>query len=104
MNNAKRRHKAVHTVELDELIKELKDGVTKMMSRYSMFAEKGVRNLISYNCRVDNPMDKLCEIVYVLSELEYSFYFKDTIEVNDLIGKIKQLGRAAGVYVFTIEN
>ena len=81
--------------------------VAEMMNRYQKFAETGVRDLKSYNKRVENIGDdvpdeekpeKMPQIVIIVDELA-DLMMVASAEVEDAICRLAQLARAAGIHL-----
>ena len=81
--------------------------VAEMMNRYQKFADTGVRDLKSYNKRVENIGDdvpeedrpeKMPQIVIIVDELA-DLMMVASAEVEDAICRLAQLARAAGIHL-----
>jgi S-DNA-T family DNA segregation ATPase FtsK/SpoIIIE len=81
--------------------------VTEMMQRYNKFAEVHVRNIKSYNQKVENlakeglegsDFQKLPQIVIVIDELA-DLMMVASREVEEAIVRLTQLARAAGIHL-----
>ena len=75
--------------------------VGEMEKRYKLFAENSVRDLKSYNKKLekqDKSNDKLPKIVIVVDELA-DLMMVAASEVEDYIARLAQMARAAGIYL-----
>ncbi|PWM45827.1 MAG: cell division protein FtsK, partial [Clostridiales bacterium] len=72
--------------------------VSEMLSRYQMFAEKGVRDFNGYNRNVENGEKKLPQIVIVIDELS-DLMMASPKEVEDAVCRLAQMARAAGMHL-----
>lgn len=80
--------------------------VTEMTKRYQMFAEYNVRDLVSYNAKVDtitdiedeNKPQKMPQIVIIVDELA-DLMMVAPGEVEEAICRLAQLARAAGIHL-----
>ena len=73
--------------------------VQEMISRYKMFADKGVKDLERYNEIVDGVEEaKLPQIVVVVDELA-DLMMVAPGEVEDAICRLAQMARAAGIHL-----
>lgn len=75
--------------------------VGEMEKRYKLFAESSVRDLKSYNKKLEkngNKDDKLPKIVIVVDELA-DLMMVAASEVEDYIARLAQMARAAGIYL-----
>ncbi len=74
--------------------------ITEMTSRYNKFAEKGVRNIDSYNELYKNGDidEKIPYIVIVIDELADLMMVCHN-EVEDAIARLAQMARAAGMHL-----
>ena len=74
--------------------------VTQMHERYEQMAERGVRSLDDYNKKVvaTGEGEKLPRIVMVIDELADLMMLAGR-DVEDLIGRIAQMARAAGIHM-----
>ena len=78
----------------------LKGAIREMERRYRLFAERGVRNIDSYNEAVksDESADPLPHIVIVIDELA-DLMMQGGSEFEKLICRIAQLARATGIHL-----
>ncbi|MCI7442439.1 MAG: DNA translocase FtsK [Clostridium sp.] len=74
--------------------------VNEMTKRYSLFAEKGVRNIDSYNALLEKGEieEKLPFIVIIVDELA-DLMMVCPNDVEDYIGRLAQMARAAGMHL-----
>lgn len=72
--------------------------VTEMLSRYQMFAEKGVRDFAGYNKSLEEGEKKLPQIVIIIDELA-DLMMASPKEVEDAIARLAQMARAAGMHL-----
>ncbi len=80
--------------------------VVEMEKRYDLFAEKGVKNIGSYNDWIDeqnranpsSPIPKMYYILVVIDELA-DLMLVASKEVEDSIMRITQMARAAGIHL-----
>lgn len=76
--------------------------VFEMMRRYQLFANRGVRELESYNKVVtadkENPEEPMPQIVVVIDELA-DLMLVAAKEVEESICRVAQMGRAAGMHL-----
>ncbi|MDS0524876.1 DNA translocase FtsK [Clostridium sp. SHJSY1] len=74
--------------------------VNEMTKRYNLFAEKGVRNIDSYNALYEKGgiEEKLSYIVIIVDELA-DLMMVCANDVEDYIGRLAQMARAAGMHL-----
>jgi S-DNA-T family DNA segregation ATPase FtsK/SpoIIIE len=74
--------------------------VNEMTKRYNLFAEKGVRNIDSYNVLYEKggAEEKLPYIVIIVDELA-DLMMVCPNDVEDYIGRLAQMARAAGMHL-----
>lgn len=74
--------------------------ITEMTRRYNIFAEKGVRNIYTYNELYDKKeiTEKLPYIVIIIDELADLMMVCHN-EVEDSIARLAQMARAAGMHL-----
>ncbi len=74
--------------------------VQEMVNRYSLFAEKGVRDIKGYNAILDNEQaeGKLPHIVIIIDELADLMMVAPN-DVEDAICRLAQMARAAGMHL-----
>ncbi|ATZ17495.1 DNA translocase [Williamsoniiplasma luminosum] len=78
-------------------IESLKMIVEEMDHRYQLFQDESVRNIESYNRKKIN--DKLPFIVVIIDELADLFLNNDKKIIEELIMRIAQMARAAGIHL-----
>ena len=71
--------------------------VEEMQKRYTLLAEKGVRNIDSYN-KISDKENALSYIVVILDELA-DLMMTAQREVEDSIARLAQMARAAGIHL-----
>ena len=72
--------------------------VGEMTRRYKVFAEKGAKNIESYNQHLDPNEEKMPQIVIIIDELA-DLMMTSPREVEDAINRLAQLARAAGMHL-----
>ncbi len=82
--------------EMDKVVAALRWTVIEMERRYTRFSDVGARNIVAYNERF--PSDRLVYLVVVIDELA-DLMMTAPEDVERLICRIAQLGRAAGVHL-----
>jgi len=82
--------------EMERVVAALRWTVNEMERRYTTFSEVGARNLVAYNERF--PNERLGYLVVVIDELA-DLMMTAPEDVERLICRIAQLGRAAGVHL-----
>lgn len=83
-------------VEPDKILSALKWAMGEMDKRYKIFAERGVRNIDSYNEL--SGFQALPYIVIFIDELADLMMFAP-VEVEDAIARIAQMARATGIHL-----
>jgi S-DNA-T family DNA segregation ATPase FtsK/SpoIIIE len=83
-------------VEPEKILSALKWAMTEMDKRYKLFAERGVRNIDSYNEL--SGFQALPYIVIVVDELADLMMFAP-VEVEDAIARLAQMARATGIHL-----
>lgn len=83
-------------VEPEKILSALKWAMGEMDKRYKIFAERGVRNIDSYNEL--SGFQALPYIVIVIDELADLMMFAP-VEVEDAIARIAQMARATGIHL-----
>lgn len=83
-------------VEVDKILSSLKWALGEMDRRYKLFAEKGVRNIDSYNEAAGFQV--LPYIVVFVDELADLMAFAP-VEVEDSIARLAQMARATGIHL-----
>ena len=78
----------------------LRWAVTEMTTRYKLFADKGVRDLLGYNALVEETGEgaKLPQIVIIIDELA-DLMMVAPHDVEDSICRLAQMARAAGMHL-----
>lgn len=83
-------------VEPEKILSALKWAMAEMDKRYKLFAERGVRNIDSYNEQAGFQV--LPYIVIFIDELADLMMFAP-VEVEDAIARIAQMARATGIHL-----
>lgn len=83
-------------VEVEKILSALKWAMNEMDRRYKTFAEKGVRNIDSYNELAG--FQALPYIVIFVDELADLMAFAP-VEVEDAIARLAQMARATGIHL-----
>lgn len=83
-------------VESEKILSALKWAMNEMDRRYKIFAERGVRNIDSYNEL--SGFQALPYIVIVIDELADLMAFAP-VEVEDSIARLAQMARATGIHL-----
>lgn len=83
-------------VESDKILSALKWAMGEMDKRYKIFAERGVRNIDSYNEL--SGFQALPYIVIFIDELADLMMFAP-VEVEDAIARLAQMARATGIHL-----
>ncbi len=83
-------------VEPDKILSALKWAMHEMDKRYKLFAERGVRNIDSYNEQAGFQV--IPYIVIFIDELADLMMFAP-VEVEDAIARIAQMARATGIHL-----
>lgn len=86
--------------EMDKVVGALRLVVNEMQRRYDLFSKAGVRNLDGYRMKVaDEPKaEKVPYLVVILDELA-DLMLTSPMEVEGLIQRLTQMGRAAGIHL-----
>jgi S-DNA-T family DNA segregation ATPase FtsK/SpoIIIE len=82
--------------DMDRVVAALRWTVVEMERRYARFSEVGARNIVAYNERF--PAERLNYLVIVIDELA-DMMMTAAEDVERLICRLAQLGRAAGVHL-----
>ncbi len=85
-------------VEPKEAVRALRGMINEMDRRYKRFAERGVRNIASYNSKLEDGEDPLPYIVIVIDELA-DLMMTAAAEFEKLICRLAQLARATGIHL-----
>lgn len=83
-------------VEPEKILSALKWAMAEMDKRYKLFAERGVRNIDSYNEL--SGFQALPYIVVVIDELADLMMFAP-VEVEDAVARLAQMARATGIHL-----
>lgn len=81
-----------------EAAEGLKKMVIEMERRYRVIAEKGVRNIESFNLQCEEKESRLPYIVIIIDELA-DLMFTAPNDVEDSIARLAQMGRASGIHL-----
>ncbi len=78
----------------------LRWAVSEMTTRYKLFADKGVRDLLGYNASIDEAGEgmKLPQIVIIIDELA-DLMMVAPHDVEDSVCRLAQMARAAGMHL-----
>jgi S-DNA-T family DNA segregation ATPase FtsK/SpoIIIE len=82
--------------DMEKVVAALRWTVLEMERRYGIFAEVGARNIVAFNERF--PDERLVYLVVVVDELA-DMMMTAAEDVERLICRLAQLGRAAGVHL-----
>src|SRR5439155_9385978 len=82
--------------DMEKVVAALRWTVLEMERRYGMFADVGARNIVAFNERF--PAERLSYLVVVVDELA-DMMMTAAEDVERLICRLAQLGRAAGVHL-----
>jgi S-DNA-T family DNA segregation ATPase FtsK/SpoIIIE len=82
--------------DMEKVVAALRWTVLEMERRYGMFADVGARNIVAFNDRF--PDQRLAYLVVVVDELA-DMMMTAAEDVERLICRLAQLGRAAGVHL-----
>jgi S-DNA-T family DNA segregation ATPase FtsK/SpoIIIE len=85
-------------VEPKEAVRVLRGMIAEMDRRYKRFAERGVRNIVSYNAKLEDDEAPLPYIVIVIDELA-DLMMTAAAEFEKLICRLAQLARATGIHL-----
>jgi S-DNA-T family DNA segregation ATPase FtsK/SpoIIIE len=85
-------------VEPREAVRALRGAIVEMERRYKLFAERGVRNIASYNKKLREDDESLPYIVIVIDELA-DLMMTAAAEFEKLICRLAQLARATGIHL-----
>lgn len=85
-------------VEPKEAVRALRGMIVEMDRRYKRFAERGVRNIASYNSKLEEGEAPLPYIVIVIDELA-DLMMTAAAEFEKLICRLAQLARATGIHL-----
>ncbi len=76
----------------------LKWAVKEMETRYKLLSEVGVRDIDSYNKKIDSSKNSLPFIVIIIDELA-DLMFVAPNEIKESITRLSQMARAAGIHL-----
>ncbi len=82
--------------DMDKVVATLRWTVLEMERRYTRFSEVGARNIVAFNEKM--PQERLSYLVIVVDELA-DMMMTAAEDVERLICRLAQLGRAAGVHL-----
>lgn len=85
-------------VEPKDAVRALRGAIAEMDRRYRKFAERGVRNISSYNSKLEAGEAPLPYIVIVIDELA-DLMMTAAAEFEKLICRLAQLARATGIHL-----
>ena len=85
-------------VEPKDAVRALRGSIAEMDKRYKRFAERGVRNIASYNSKLEEGEAPLPYIVIVIDELA-DLMMTAAAEFEKLICRLAQLARATGIHL-----
>ena len=72
--------------------------VAEMARRYKVLAEKGAKNIESYNSHLEEGEERMPQIIIIVDELA-DLMMSSPREVEDAICRLAQLARAAGMHL-----
>jgi S-DNA-T family DNA segregation ATPase FtsK/SpoIIIE len=85
-------------VEPKDAVRALRGAISEMDKRYKRFAERGVRNIASYNAKLEEGEAPLPYLVIVIDELA-DLMMTAAAEFEKLICRLAQLARATGIHL-----
>ena len=86
--------------EPEKAIAALNWAITEMNYRFEVFKRNGVKDIASYNARIDPETEqKFCRIVIIIDELAELMMGKNKQTIEDNIKRLTQLSRAAGIHL-----
>ena len=85
-------------VEPKDAVRALRGAIAEMDRRYKLFATRGVRNVASFNSKLEEGEDALPYLVIVIDELA-DLMMTAAAEFEKLICRIAQLARATGIHL-----
>jgi S-DNA-T family DNA segregation ATPase FtsK/SpoIIIE len=85
-------------VEPKDAVRALRGAIAEMDKRYKRFAERGVRNIASYNAKLEEGEPPLPYLVIVIDELA-DLMMTAAAEFEKLICRLAQLARATGIHL-----
>jgi DNA segregation ATPase FtsK/SpoIIIE, S-DNA-T family len=86
--------------EMDKVVGALRLVVQEMQRRYDLFSKAGVRNLDGYLMKIEDESraERVPYLVVILDELA-DLMLTSPVEVESLIQRLTQMGRAAGIHL-----
>jgi S-DNA-T family DNA segregation ATPase FtsK/SpoIIIE len=85
-------------VEPKDAVRALRGAIAEMDRRYKLFATRGVRNVASFNSKLEDGEEPLPYLVIVIDELA-DLMMTAAAEFEKLICRIAQLARATGIHL-----
>jgi S-DNA-T family DNA segregation ATPase FtsK/SpoIIIE len=85
-------------VEPKDAVRALRGAIAEMDRRYKKFAERGVRNIVSFNSKLEEGEKPLPYLVIVVDELA-DLMMTAAAEFEKLICRLAQLARATGIHL-----
>lgn len=85
-------------VEPKDAVRALRGAIAEMDRRYKLFATRGVRNVASFNSKLQEGEEPLPYLVIVIDELA-DLMMTAAAEFEKLICRIAQLARATGIHL-----
>lgn len=85
-------------VEPKDAVRALRGAIAEMDRRYKLFATRGVRNIASYNSKLQEGEEPMSYLVIVIDELA-DLMMTAAAEFEKLICRIAQLARATGIHL-----
>jgi S-DNA-T family DNA segregation ATPase FtsK/SpoIIIE len=85
-------------VEPKDAVRALRGAIAEMDRRYKLFASRGVRNVASFNSKLEEGEEPLPFLVIVIDELA-DLMMTAAAEFEKLICRIAQLARATGIHL-----
>jgi S-DNA-T family DNA segregation ATPase FtsK/SpoIIIE len=85
-------------VEPKDAVRALRGAIAEMDRRYKLFAARGVRNVASFNSKLEEGEEPLPYLVIVIDELA-DLMMTAAAEFEKLICRIAQLARATGIHL-----
>ncbi len=85
-------------VEPKDAVRALRGAIAEMDRRYKLFATRGVRNIASYNSKLQEGDEPMSYLVIVIDELA-DLMMTAAAEFEKLICRIAQLARATGIHL-----
>ena len=85
-------------VEAEDAVPALRNLISEMKARYSLFEQAGVRDIEAYNRKAKNPREGLPFIVLIIDELA-DLMMASPHEVEQGLCRLAQLCRATGIHL-----